>query len=66
LPLFWRTTLVRATITAFSLAIGAAQAIEYKPAVNKDTIVVALEKSISNLDAQVTSTGDSLLYAWQV
>ena len=50
----------------FSLAIGAAQAIEYKPAVNKDTIVVALEKSISNLDAQVTSTGDSLLYAWQV
>jgi peptide/nickel transport system substrate-binding protein len=58
--------LVRATITAFSLAIGAAQAIEYKPAVNKDTIVVWLEKSISNLDAQVTSTGDSLLYAWQV
>jgi peptide/nickel transport system substrate-binding protein len=66
LPLLWRTTLVRATITAFSLAIGAAQAIEYKPAVNKDTIVVGLEKSISNLDAQVTSTGDSLLYAWQV
>ena len=27
---------------------------------------LALEKSISNLDAQVTSTGDSLLYAWQV
>ena len=31
-----------------------------------DTLVVGLEKSISNLDAQVASTGDSLLYAWQV
>ena len=65
-PLLWRKTVARVTITALSLAIGAAQAIDYKPAVNKDTIVVGLEKSISNLDAQVTSTGDSLLYAWQV
>jgi peptide/nickel transport system substrate-binding protein len=41
-------------------------AADYKPAVDRDTLVVGLEKSISNLDAQVTSTGDSLLYAWQV
>jgi peptide/nickel transport system substrate-binding protein len=53
---------------ALLLASGvlAAHAAEYKPAVDRETLVVALEKSISNLDAQVTSTGDSLLYAWQL
>src|SRR5437868_15539688 len=48
------------------LAGGNAAAADYKPAVDRDTLVVGLEKSISNLDAQVTSTGDSLLYAWQI
>ncbi len=43
-----------------------AKAATYVPTRGKDTLVVALEKSVSNLDAQVTSTGDSLLYAWQV
>jgi peptide/nickel transport system substrate-binding protein len=55
-----------AALAAAALTTGTALAADYKPAVNKDTLVVALEKSISNLDAQVTSTGDSLLYAWQV
>ena len=45
---------------------GTASAADYKPAVDRETLVIGLEKSISNLDAQVTSTGDSLLYAWQV
>ncbi len=33
-----------------------------KPAVDKDTIVVAIDKEVRSLDAQVTSTGDSMLY----
>ncbi len=48
-------------------ACGAsAAAATYTPTRDRDTLVVALEKAVSNLDAQVTSTGDSLLYAWQV
>ncbi len=50
----------------FAIGASVAGAADYKPAVDRETLVVALEKSISNLDAQVTSTGDSLLYAWQV
>jgi peptide/nickel transport system substrate-binding protein len=37
-----------------------------KPAVNRDTLVVALEREIQNLDALVTASGDSLRYAWQI
>jgi len=37
-----------------------------KPAIDRDTVVVALDKEVRNLDAQVTSTGDSMLYALQL
>jgi peptide/nickel transport system substrate-binding protein len=36
------------------------------PAINRDTLVVALEKEIQNLDALVTASGDSLRYALQI
>lgn len=36
------------------------------PAVDRDTLVVALEKEIQNLDALVTASGDSLRYALQL
>ena len=54
-----------AMFVSLVLSTSAIAAVE-EPARNRDTLVVALEKSVSNLDAQVTSTGDSLLYAWQV
>lgn len=53
-------------VLAAALCIPLGRAADYRPAQGRDTLVVALEKSISNLDAQVTSTGDSILYAWQV
>lgn len=37
-----------------------------KPAVNKDTLIVALDKEIQSLDAQVTASGDSQRYALQI
>ncbi len=51
---------------AVACGTTSATAGSYTPARGTDTLVVALEKAVSNLDAQVTSTGDSLLYAWQV
>jgi peptide/nickel transport system substrate-binding protein len=36
------------------------------PAANRDTLVVALDKEIQNLDAQVTASGDSQRYALQI
>src|SRR4051794_38840700 len=58
--------ILRAVALALALGPCVAPAAPYTPATGTDTLVVALEKSVSNLDAQVTSTGDSLLYAWQV
>ena len=63
---FLRALAPPAALMAIAACALPALAADYKPAINKDTLVVALEKSVSNLDAQVTSTGDSLLYAWQV
>jgi peptide/nickel transport system substrate-binding protein len=56
---------------SFILAFGAlvstgVYALDGKPAVDRDTLVVAVGKEISNLDAQVAATGDSQRYAWQV
>ena len=62
----WRALFAPITLACSLLAAGVTHAAEYKPAVDRETLVVGLEKSISNLDAQVTSTGDSLLYAWQI
>lgn len=36
------------------------------PAVDRDTLVIALEKEIQNLDALVTASGDSQRYALQI
>jgi peptide/nickel transport system substrate-binding protein len=36
------------------------------PAIDDNTVVVAVEKSFQNLDAQVAASGDSQRYAWQL
>ncbi|MBN8992111.1 MAG: ABC transporter substrate-binding protein [Rhizobiales bacterium] len=60
----------------FGAAIGAAAVLgtigranaqsSPKPAVDKDTLVIALEKEIQSLDALVTASGDSQRYALQL
>ena len=46
---------------------GTAEAqVAAKPAVDKDTLVIALEKEIQSLDALVTASGDSQRYALQL
>jgi peptide/nickel transport system substrate-binding protein len=45
---------------------GALAADKSQPAVNKETLIVALDKEIQSLDAQVTASGDSQRYAMQV
>ncbi|MFG1465158.1 ABC transporter substrate-binding protein [Xanthobacter sp. DSM 24535] len=49
-----------------AFAPSQAWAIPTQPAVDRDTLVVALEKEIQNLDALITASGDSLRYAWQI
>ncbi len=44
----------------------AAQAINGKPAIDRDTLVFGVGKEISNLDGQVAATGDSQRYGWQL
>lgn len=41
-------------------------AINGKPAVDRDTVVMAIGKEIANLDGQVTASGDSQRYGWQL
>lgn len=49
------------------MASGAARAADaLAPARDKDTVVVALDKEIQSLDAQVTASGDSQRYAMQI
>ncbi|WJR76724.1 ABC transporter substrate-binding protein [Bradyrhizobium sp. NP1] len=43
-----------------------AAAIGGKPAVDRDTVVMAVSKEIFNLDGQVTASGDSQRYGWQL
>lgn len=45
---------------------GAALAAPDQPAVDRDTLVVALEKEFNNLDGLVAVSGDSLRYGWQI
>jgi len=56
------------SIAAALLAAAAAFApgAQAAPAVDKDTVVVAVEKSFQNLDAQVAASGDSQRYAWSI
>ena len=51
---------------AASLSGAALAADKTKPAVSKDTLIVALDKEIQSLDAQVTASGDSQRYAMQI
>ncbi|MFG1465160.1 ABC transporter substrate-binding protein [Xanthobacter sp. DSM 24535] len=48
------------------LAAGPAHAINGKPAVDRETVVMAVSKEIANLDGQVTASGDSQRYGWQL
>jgi peptide/nickel transport system substrate-binding protein len=43
-----------------------AAAIDGKPAVDRDTVVIAVGKDIGSLDGQVAATGDSQRYGWQM
>lgn len=54
-----------ASLCAVSLSpLGAAAA--NKPAVDRDTIVMAIGKDIGSMDVQQVTTGDSQRYAWQM
>lgn len=59
-----------ALATIFFVAAGfgleAAAADKTQPAVGKDTLIVALDKEIQSLDAQITASGDSQRYAMQI
>jgi len=45
---------------------GTALAAPDKPAVDRDTVVVGLEKEFQNLDGLVAVSGESLRYGWQI
>src|SRR5262245_55194934 len=57
-----------AALVLFGIMLGAApsMAIGGKPAVDKDTIIIAIGRDIAMLDAQVDNTGNSDRYAWQM
>ena len=64
--LFHTRAFLASTGIAIALMAQPAMAFDGKPAVDKDTIVMALSKEIGNLDAQVTASGDSQRYGWQM
>jgi len=49
-----------------TLASGASFAGKNTPAIDRNTLVIGLGKGIHNLDAMVTSTGDSQRFAWMI
>lgn len=53
-------------VACLLLAAGAAHALGGKPAVDKQTLVVALASGPGNLDPQVAASIDSAKYAWNV
>ena len=55
-----------ALTSALLLATGLARATPQTPAVDRDTLVVGVEKEFQNLDGLVTISGDSLRYGWQI
>lgn len=56
-----------ALTAALSLALTApAQATSNAPAVDRDTVVIGVEKEFYNLDGLVAVSGDSLRYGWQI
>lgn len=59
----------RAAILAAGILLTAsasAFALNGKPAVDRDTVVMAIAKEIFNLDGQVSASGDSQRYGWQL
>ena len=57
---------VAAATIATAFATSAFAADKTKPAAGKDTLIVALDKEIQSLDAQITASGDSQRYAMQI
>lgn len=56
-----------ALAAALSLTLSApAHATSTAPAVDRDTVVVGVEKEFYNLDGLVAVSGDSLRYGWQI
>jgi peptide/nickel transport system substrate-binding protein len=68
--LFVPARFARALAAAALLTAGLGMAVEAaektRPAVNKETLIVALDKEIQSLDALVTASGDSQRYAMQI
>lgn len=63
------TTALRGLALAAALlgpAISSAQATGRGPAVDRDTLVVGVEKEFYNLNGLVAVSGDSLRYGWQI
>lgn len=59
--------LTTASLLAAALCMPlAAAAVDGKPAMDRDTVVIAVGKDIANLDGQVAATGDSQRYGWQL
>ncbi|MGH2548931.1 MAG: ABC transporter substrate-binding protein, partial [Thermomicrobiales bacterium] len=57
---------IRCVLGAMALGLAAAMNVVAAPAVDKETLVVAVEKNFQNLDPQVAASGDSQRYAWQM
>ena len=57
---------IRFVSGAIALGLAAAMNVVAAPAVDKETLVVAVEKNFQNLDPQVAASGDSQRYAWQM
>ena len=53
-------------LAALLLSSAPAFALNGKPAVDRETVVMAISKEIANLDGQVTASGDSQRYGWQL
>lgn len=55
-----------AALAVAGLSTSAFASDKATPAVGKDTLIVALDKEIQSLDAQITASGDSQRYAMQI
>lgn len=62
----WQHAAIPTALLSMILFVPSAEAFNGKPAVDKDTIVFAIERDIAMLDAQVDNTGNSDRYAWQL
>ncbi len=61
----WQRKLAGSCAVA-ALALSAAAFAANPPAVDRDTVVIAIGKDIGSLDVQQVTTGDSSRYAWQM